>query len=249
MRKGVVFGIVCILMLGSIPIAIGGMDNCNGISKNDRLDMIFDDIYAKIDNVISQEECNLIFKEAVLELDRFGLLGNADLKEVIKLVTSNDGSSYSVSGKTSHTTFLGKLGVIFYELSEGVFYNRFILGILSEVLWYLFYFMKDFGFFSFHISSWVTFGTHSSDWEGGNDDWEPSEGWVKIVEPSGEVNSEYDGKFYGHLGSIGDFGMDVNKIYDYLVGVKGFKGIFIGDYYMGSAKVVGIGPKHPNLDW
>jgi hypothetical protein len=245
MRKEVVVGIVSILILTSVPIAVGGEDYCNVISKKDRLDLIFDDIFVKMDSANSQEECNLIFKEAVIELDKYGLLGDTDLEEVIKLVSGNDGSSYSISGKSSHTSFLGKLGVIFYELSEGAFYNKFILGILSEVLWLLFYFMKDFGIFSFHTGSWVTFGSRSTDWEGGNEEWTPSEGWIKIVEPSGEIETEYNSKFYGYLDSIGDFGMNANKIWEHLVGVKGFRGINIGDYYLGTAEQVDIRTYHP----
>jgi hypothetical protein len=53
----------------------------------DEVELLFDDIEQKLSEVETREEAEIIYKEAVVELDRFGLLGGLSVIQAQRLVT------------------------------------------------------------------------------------------------------------------------------------------------------------------
>jgi len=53
----------------------------------DEVELLFADIQSQLENVETREEAEVIFKEAVVELDKYGLLGEMSIREVQRLVT------------------------------------------------------------------------------------------------------------------------------------------------------------------
>ena len=51
--------------------------------------MIFDDIKERLSNVASYDEAFIIFNDAVVALDKYGLLGGLSVKLAQRLVTGN----------------------------------------------------------------------------------------------------------------------------------------------------------------
>ena len=52
----------------------------------DEVELLFDEIRTKLDAVESREEAIAIYKEAIVELDKYGLLGDMNIKQAQKLV-------------------------------------------------------------------------------------------------------------------------------------------------------------------
>ncbi|EMR75079.1 hypothetical protein MBGDF03_00859 [Thermoplasmatales archaeon SCGC AB-540-F20] len=59
------------------------------LSKEDaeEVEKLIDDIERRLDDVETREETEKIFNEAVVELDKYGLLGGLSVKQAQKLVT------------------------------------------------------------------------------------------------------------------------------------------------------------------
>ena len=55
----------------------------------EEVELLFDEIRTKLDNVESRDEAEIIFKEAVVELDKYGLLGGLSVKQIQKLILGN----------------------------------------------------------------------------------------------------------------------------------------------------------------
>jgi hypothetical protein len=67
----------------------GGMQTVHLTKEEaEEVDKIFDTIRLRINESSSREEVNRIFKEAVVELDRYGLLGGLSVKQAQRLVVS-----------------------------------------------------------------------------------------------------------------------------------------------------------------
>lgn len=77
----------------------------------DEVKEIFNSIREKLNNTESKEESEEIFKEAVVELDRYGLLGGLSVKQAQKLVIG--GYQNSRAGK-----FLEKIGNRYEYMSD-----------------------------------------------------------------------------------------------------------------------------------
>ena len=95
-----------------------------------KVELLFDDIQEQLNNVETREEAEEIFKDAVVELDNYGVLGDVSVMDAIELVnnpTYDDGVIYlmealsekypqifqsgnylcSVAGSTANTEFSG----------------------------------------------------------------------------------------------------------------------------------------------
>ena len=90
----------------------------------DEVESLFDDIEQRLSEVESREEAEEIFKEAVVELDKYDLLGGLSVRQAQRLVTrkynrlqeanwilSDDNSNYLclIAGRTNDTTFISPL--------------------------------------------------------------------------------------------------------------------------------------------
>jgi len=204
-------------------------------SNVDELDRIFDDLKEKMKNVNTKEECNLLFKETLIKLDKYGLLGNIELDDAINLISNNDEESYSVLGESTRTNLLERVGVLCYALYE-INPLLILMKIISGLTWELF--LESIKL-PYHTGSWITYGYAVGNWEGRIDSYEPAEGYIKIVGPEGE--EEFNGAFYGQIlrfDGVGGFAGEHLR-YHY-VGIKGFKGWSNGNYYFGTAKEVNI---------
>ncbi len=108
----------------------------------DEVELLFDDIQQQLENVESREESEEIFNDAIVELDKYGLLGGLNVRFAQKLVTDkyqnskgkqllekyysknqgipNDNSNQLclIAGKTSNTFFDSIFLQICYELVE-----------------------------------------------------------------------------------------------------------------------------------
>ena len=111
----------------------------------DELDQLFDEIKAALDNIETREEAVEIFDEAIVELDKYGLLGGLSIEQARKLVIGgyqnpkvmkllekiynrkqgifdeNTNILCLIAGRTDRTVFGGNIGriclaTIFYAL-------------------------------------------------------------------------------------------------------------------------------------
>ncbi len=227
--------IICSDGIKSYKIKISDAE-AEGVNK------LLDNIGTKFVDVTSREECNIIFEEALIELDKYGLLGGNSVKDVIKIINTGD-NPYSINGQSTHTNFLGSIGIRFYELEKeydgdlGVFFDR---------MWQMFFHFYNIIRCRVYSSSWITFGYAVGKWDGAIYRWIPTVGNITIVSSEGE--EEFNDEFYGQIDTLWVDGyVPPFTIRQYCVGVTGFKGINIGDYYFGSAKEVNIDINHPDI--
>jgi hypothetical protein len=207
------------------------------VTKEIKLKNIVEDMNEKISNSASKEECKYVFQESLIELERQGFLGKSHANDVYQILNDSysSGNSYTVYGKSTQTLFLERLGVFFYELSKkskdhlGLFLSTLFLSNRNHLI---------------HMGSYITFGTLYY-FEITMYDADPAEGYVKIVGPNGET--EYNDSFFGQLEKMDQLSLgdpDISVVH--CIGIKGFIGILIGNYYFGTAKEVGIGVNVPN---
>ena len=212
-----------------------------------KLDVLFNDIELKLDNVNTKQETVEIFNDVVLSLNEIGLLpSDMSIKEVQQLVTKvnheiiplnkindkiqlgiNDNENFDcfILGKTSWTTFIKPGWDIFFS-------NLLPLLILSN--------------------GSIAFGEECWDWNGGSGDYhkEPASGWVWTKGSNGVITWKGD-SLWGNLGSrfyAYSFG-GIRYEYLFYQGATGFKGIrilgFQGDRFFGSASHVSIVTEFP----
>jgi hypothetical protein len=211
----------------------------------EEVERLFENIRGKLNTTESREEAEKIFKDAVVELDTYGLLGGMSVKQAQKLVTGryqntriikNFGSMIDRNRNFSNSDLLC--------LTAGYATNAFIMGPFSflsllllppigaSLTFILYVFpMAVFGF--------MVFGDYSV---GQHAVYYPAEGWVRTIGLTGL--KKWDGKFYGQLLRI-DFGLGG----EFLGGI-GFTGLrihygFFNTLFLGSALLMKIGPKHP----
>jgi hypothetical protein len=80
----------------------------------DEVDKLFEDIRTQLDNAESREEAVQIFKEAIVELDRYGLLGGLSIEQAQRLITER----FQNPGIPS---IMGKLNSTLYDENENIF--------------------------------------------------------------------------------------------------------------------------------
>ena len=206
--------------------------------RKTNVDVIYNNLEEKIAIAESKNDVKLCYKEALIELENNGLLGKYKANDVYNLMFEDD-NAVTVQGKSTETRFLERPGVHFYKLSQQ--YDGW-LGLFFDYMWRL-YFRENLEAF-IHTDSWIVFGTLYVIRLYVYDKW-PAEGYVKIVDSGGEI--EYTTPFYGHLGFITHYNIDDPGAYwYYCIGIKGFKGLRIGDYYFGTAQEVDISNNRPN---
>jgi len=130
----------------------------------DELDALFDSIKARLDNTESRDEAVEIFNEAIVELDKYGLLGGLSVKQAQKLVTGpyqnpramdildkldnrylktldeNENRFCLIAGKTDVTTIVG----IFKLIGTSIAFLYIVFFItLALPLWILMGILED----------------------------------------------------------------------------------------------------------
>jgi len=210
---------------------------------------VFHEMKQKMKTAYSQEECKIIFKETVIELEKIGLLGEKRAKDVYKILCDSyeNGDSFSVYGESNHTNFLKQLGVIFLELSNK--FNPLLFHVFG-VFFYIMYQLYEKINFNWpgclHLNSNIYLGymlTVRSYIYGHYPAW----GYLKIVGSDGQT--EYNHTFYGNLSFLHEIfnPNDPEEGIIYCLGIKGFTGILINGHYFGTAKEVGIVTNAPDL--
>lgn len=244
-KKKLICGIIIFLMvlLPSISAINVERPNFNKIktSNTNEFDKIFYELKEKMKDVNTREECNVIFKDALIKLDKNGLLGDIQLEDAIKLIINNDEDTYSVYGESTRTNLLEGVGVFCYVFQKTI--PLPILVFICGMTWSLF--LQSINL-PYQSGSWITYGYGVGNWEGRIDYYEPAEGYIKYVGSDGE--KELNGTFYGQileLDGVDGFGGEHIKFH--FVGLKGFKGWSFGNYYFGTAKEINIGINEPYL--
>ena len=104
---------------------LGGGKNTVQLSKEEaeEVERLIDDIERRLDEIETREETIEIFNDAIVELDKYGLLGGLSIEQAQILVTGkiNDiltstNNLCLVIGKTSHTSFFGPILTLFNQL-------------------------------------------------------------------------------------------------------------------------------------
>ena len=224
--------IVIMLLLPSVSafthkaIVIQETNDCD-------LDIIYDDMKEKLENVETQNERNIVFKETILELDNNGFLQDISVKEAYDLIDNANGDLYSVHGQTDRIYFLENIGVHYYKESWN---HEGFMRTIYDFIWRIFLLYIN---FRNHDGSWITFGYGVGPWNGDIETYHPAHGYVNIVHPDG-TEEEYNGEIYGRIGSIWPVLGSAEGQRHYMIGIKGFKGVKTGNYFIGTAEQVKI---------
>jgi hypothetical protein len=235
----------------------------------DEVEALFNSIREQLNATESREEAEEIFKDAVVELDKYGLLGGLSVKQAQRLVTSwyqksrimkisermigkfqTNNSNYLclIVGTTNGTNFDSQIELLFGRITV-------LLGLVGPILFdkfplYMFfimgYFFMDF-FDSFNpvaIASRINIGGEM----GGG--WIPefvefyANGWIVTTGLLGV--RRYNGELIGTLPLYGSAILSNGFIYKFNPGIIGFTGLQIyysiqdKHFYLGSALATGI---------
>ena len=212
------------------------------------------DFRARLNKTTTMEEAVPIFKEAVVELNKYGLLPKGMIVEKTqKLITRgyqyqkaikvfeklynknqgiSDGNFFClVTGTTTNTQGLGPIFTfinIHVLISELLLISQDIYDSVWFWSWF-FSFIRDF-YFPLYLHGHLYFGFYAVHEHGGNV-LAPSEGWILSYGILGKKN--WSGTFYGQIKS---FVGSTNWFFDYTIfylGVLGFTGLKIklSNYY------------------
>jgi len=215
-----------------------------------RLDDLFDSISNNLNKSESYENSIDIFKEAIIELNSFGLLGDIGIDEAEKLVTNYYQNPKNM--KTFKRVYnrdkgdLDDINIFCLIAGEavGIFYSSPIVGFITRLMWIFFAQLPGSpGFFGFLLLFGFT------NWMVGISD------EIKFFIPFSLTSLIIFEKAYGEITTFGLLGRKywegklVGKLYSFWyehVGVIGFTGIKIqiwtypNGYYIGSAPLVHI---------
>jgi len=201
----------------------------------DEVELLFDDMQDRLSAVESDDEAMVIFKEAVIELDKYGLLGGLSVKEAQRLITfpyqnlrdnkflqsvvntekldDNENSFCLILGETTETRFFSLPAVLLTighnlrELMFIIFYELFLFPIIRLI--------------PLKFLSSITFG--SDRMAGMEHYYSNSNGTIWTNGINGI--KEWNGSFIGGFLPVGlKFAMTNDEFF---IGVKGFCGIQI----------------------
>ena len=232
----------------------------------EEVENLIDDIERRLDEVETREETVEIFNEAIVELDKYGLLGSLSVKQAQRLITGmyqdtrvmkflewifnkkRGGIEYGynfvclIAGNSTETFITSPGFVIGYYLFNekspvACFFIR-LMSVISSIFRPLF------------LCGFMCIGEKIKEWEVGIS-YNPAVGQLWTFGVLGK--RIWDGSFYGQISAIEpifQFGSLVMHICDYL-GVIGFTGVILTflepgrAFYLGSSLIVNIGPQPP----
>jgi len=124
---------------------LGGGKHTVQLTKEEaeEVDRLFQNIRDKLNTTDSREQAEEIFNEAVVELDKYGLLGGLSIEQTQRMLIGRNSNkdTYSIAkgetnnciiiGKTTETDFQSLLAVFFFHL--GLFpLNLYVWAIINE---------------------------------------------------------------------------------------------------------------------
>ena len=223
------------------------------------VEQLFNSISDRLNKTETREESEEIFKEAVIKLDKYGLLGDLSIKQAQKLVTGeksfynpenfknkifgpdeNENALCLIAGKTKKTGAVG-LGPIICSLRliiMAIIYEYFNPSFLGELIDFIYILRTEFWFFTtlfsyllpLKLGGFMIYGNILNVGPG-ETYYNPANGWVYTIGLNGIKT--WDGPIYGNILKIplGPF--------EYYLGAIGFTGIkispFGSGFYLGSA--------------
>lgn len=160
----------------------------------------------------TKAEAELLFKEIIFKLDKYGLFGNTNINTLQKLATidydflkqklpqqsynklnsENDNSNCLVAGQTTNTFFMGLPGVYIIFFIYLLVMTFSFLGMSIAILYSLLFIIKN-KIFPFSFMNVVGLGYLSEF----NLEFIPSTGWIKSIGLNG--TKDWNGTFYGNF--------------------------------------------------
>jgi len=241
----------------------------------DEVELLFDEIHEQLNEVESREEAEVIFKDAVVELDKYGLLGRLSIRQAQRLITRNykplkelnlkspdDNSNFLclIAGDSGYSGFFSLPSfirtTIAFLIINWILYLPTIFPLLESIIekleidwrWFCGYTVIDAIIlrWPWHIGGLVSFGRFIMDWTGWVEEI-PASGWVRTFGLMGMKT--WEGEFYGQ---IARFPAIMGS--GYFSGTYGFIGVKIhgeqtefGSKFLGSALWVKIGYEPPDI--
>ena len=214
----------------------------------EKVERLFDEIKIKLNNVETRVEKVKIFNEAIVELDKYGLLVGLDVELAKQMVTwrfQNSGNRMClIVGRTSETTFYGPGLTILSQiiLNLPLYY---IKDLYKAFLYFyqIFNICRPINFFGFGHT--ICMGRYLIDDVSGGSRHSPASGWITTFGLNGL--QRWNGSMYGNL-SLSNFERyyGLSGTIDY-PGIAGFIGLKIdlnwletNWFYLGSALKVEI---------
>ncbi len=221
----------------------------------EEVEALFNSIREELDTTDSMKEAEKILNEAVVELDRYGLLGGLSIRYAQRLVSfydaiqrsnsvnemsDNENAFCLIFGGVTRATFIGPIPQFAIYINKKIEYERPPLFLLLGLC---LFFLNYGGFprlIPLRLGSLIGIGFFNNIWMDGGDSpygTYPSKGWIQTFGINGPV--KWDGELVGVLD-------DIPALFyiDLLIGVKGFFGLRIinGEktYFLGFARKVNI---------
>ena len=209
---------------------------------------LFDSIKERLESSETKEESEEIFKEIIVSLDKYGLLGGLSIKQAQRLVTGNNMNSIFFKESEKSNNYDNALCSIYGDVSNAFHFNYWLglLSIFFSVMmnynWISGYMRQRFilPYLPFKLATFISIGWRSCAHEA-HPRPHPSVGYIWTDGLNGETS--WDGKLEGK--SFRFTGEDLGITYnEYLVGVEFFKGLSYKSNgktrFFGSAKKVNI---------
>jgi len=245
-------------------------------TETDEVEQLFDDIEQQLSEVETNEEAEIIFKDAIVELDKYGLLGGLSVKQMQRFVTASTQSQHIMG------LFESRLGLLENTYLEDDNFNCLIIGKTSNSffypLWSIFIEPGSYHFIEFldrvlenpirgllfltifilyhgiyiisplNTAGYITIGQMNAQ-PHGSTKWYPSNLWISTFGKNGEKN--WSGDYYGQIKTF-EFGDYSGGIQREFAGISGFIGLHLNlkesdeDFFLGSCYRISLGGKPDN---
>jgi hypothetical protein len=226
------------------------------------------DFRARLNQTTTREEAIPIFKDAVVELNKYGLLPRGmSVERAQRLVISrcfsqrSDEFYKSVFGGNQNSENFNEYctvsGKVTRTRSYGAFYPiRLLLSVLGNrigdfwmVRWAFSEILLDLRsiYFPWYLFSEFSIGEGYWYYQGQHYEYYPSVGWISSTGTNGFIN--YTGELYGQIREIPTLNLGPVGKEIYYSGIYGFAGLYIrksnGSELIGSCRLIDIGPSPP----
>ncbi len=226
----------------------------------EEVEALFESIRERLNATETREEAVEIFNKAIVDLDKYGLLGGLSVEQTQKIFkvynavqrhidtsvsSENENAFCMIAGRITDSLIFGPVTRLLPRLLEIIFYiydyNEFLFAILFLIWFYLYFaldsaFMSGYPFFPLRVGSTITVGHYWEFWlEGGTI---PSDGWIWTIGLKGI--KIWIGEFIGGLDILD---MSFVRIYLLFEGVRGFFGIQIQNLETDKTSFLGFARK------